>query len=134
MPLFLCTPHTKKHIRSQLQAFLRNRFPTANALTVGAIFDALKGIGYALKLQLLTAPQLKGHLLILHGVHAGEAADGGIQLHHIGSGFAGIEIVFDVRLQSEQFTAEIGLAFRANESDYSANFSKNTTCCHGSFL
>ena len=63
-----------------------------------------------------------------------EATDGGIQLHRIGGGFTGIEIVFNVRLQAEQFTAEIGLAFRADESDYSVNFSKNTTCCHGSFL
>ena len=57
------------------------------------------------------AAQFEGHLLFLHGIHARETADGGVQFHHAGSILAGVEVRLNFHFQSEQAFAEMVEAF-----------------------
>ena len=62
------------------------------------------------QLVLLSPPQLKGHLLVLHGIHAREAANGGVQFHDIGGILARVEGLVNFLGEGFQAFSEISNA------------------------
>jgi hypothetical protein len=80
----LSTSDTNHDIRKNLEPRLIYRLPTLAAFPVPTLIYSLERIIDSQQLVLPAPPQLESHLLILHGIHAGEPPDRCVQFHDAG--------------------------------------------------
>ncbi|SVB88780.1 uncharacterized protein METZ01_LOCUS241634, partial [marine metagenome] len=80
----LRTGDTRHDIGKNLEPRLVDRLPALSTNPVPALIHPFECILDSQQLILPAATEFEGHLLILHGVHAGEPADGRVQLHNAG--------------------------------------------------
>jgi len=74
------------------EAFLSDGVVALNASAVGSLGDTFQRFTEADELSFLAATQFESHLLGLHGIHTGEATDGGVELDGGGGGAGLIEV------------------------------------------
>ena len=87
----LCALHAHDDVRGTLKPLFCDRPLALSALPVSPLVHPFQRILDTQQLVLLSPPQFKGHLLVLHGVHTGEPANGGVQFHDIGGILARVE-------------------------------------------